>query len=114
MTRDDLTKLRTMGHYEQAFARPSKHGYNLKELIFINGDCVFLKDGQCSVYHNRPAACRVFPFSFSGKGSCVDSACPHAGEFKKDPVFMEMGKNEMEKIVGEIERSIRIYRESES
>lgn len=27
-----------------------------------NGDCVFLEDGKCSVYHYRPTQCRTFPF----------------------------------------------------
>ena len=63
LTHEDVSRLLTMGHYEQTFARPSRHGHNLKELVFLGGECIFLKTGKCSVYYNRPTACRIFPMS---------------------------------------------------
>ena len=32
----------------------------LKELP--NFDCIFLKEGRCSIYHERPKQCRTYPF----------------------------------------------------
>jgi len=28
----------------------------------INGKCIFLKDGNCQIYLDRPLICRCFPF----------------------------------------------------
>ncbi len=45
------------------------------------GQCVFLKDAQCSVYKVRPLICRFYPFELSTdeKGVCtfrVTEECP--------------------------------------
>ncbi len=49
--------------------------------------CRFLKKGQCSIYSERPAACRIYPVQFGGSaqgasGSQViiglDSFCPES------------------------------------
>lgn len=43
------------------YIREISGSYSLKELPPEN-DCVFLKEGQCSVYGARPRQCRTFPF----------------------------------------------------
>jgi len=110
LTKKDITRLLTYGHYEQVFARPSKHAKNIKELIFVNGECVFLKDDKCSVYDNRPTACRIFPYCFDGRKGCVDDECPHADEFREDAAFLSRAESGMREIIEDVERSIRTAR----
>ncbi len=48
--------------------------------------CKFLKNGQCSIYTERPAACRMYPVQVGGAGTDnsedvilgLDSSCPQA------------------------------------
>ena len=110
LTHEDVTKLLTMGHYEQVFARPSRHGHNLKELIFERGDCIFLKSGRCSVYENRPTACRIFPFTYDENGGSVDPACPNGNEFKSDENFLITSRAGMERIVQDVEKTVTAYK----
>jgi len=114
LTKKDITKLLTFGHYEQVFAKPSRHGMNLKELIFVNGDCVFLKSNKCSVYENRPMACRIFPYCSDGSASGIDNECPHADEFRADPAFLGYAEAGMREIVADVERTIRSSQKVES
>ena len=106
LTRHDIERLLTMGHYEQVFAKPSIHGHNIKELIFMDGECIFLKGGKCSVYHNRPTACRIFPYTFDNGRETVDSQCPHGRDFENDPNFISNGKEGLQRIIEDIQRSI--------
>ncbi|MBN1389892.1 MAG: YkgJ family cysteine cluster protein [Candidatus Thermoplasmatota archaeon] len=106
LTHDDVHKLLTMGHYEQTFARPSKWGHNLKELVFIQGKCIFLKDGICSVYKNRPAACRAFPMTLGDRGPVIDPSCPHGEHFRNDPNFKTEAEIGLKLIIEDIERTI--------
>ena len=39
-----------------------------------DGDCIFLKDGRCSIYAHRPWICRTYPFMLDGDELLV-SAC---------------------------------------
>ena len=109
LTHDDLIRLRTMGHYEETFARPSRHGHNLKELIFVDGNCVFLKRGKCSVYQNRPQACRIFPYTYDGKKGVVDNNCPHAREFQGNHSFMKNAESGMNDILVDIDNTVETY-----
>jgi len=106
LTHDDVDRLLTMGHYEQTFARPSRHGHNLKELIFENGTCIFLKDGKCSVYQNRPTACRIFPYVTEDGKDAIDSGCPHGDIFRKDEIFISTGRDGFKHIIKDVERTI--------
>lgn len=37
--------------------------YSIKEVkVDDNYNCIFLKDGLCSIYESRPEQCRTFPF----------------------------------------------------
>lgn len=51
-----------MRKYGDVFRR-GKIGVYLKK----NGWCVFF-DGKCRIYHERPEACRRYPFYFREKG----------------------------------------------
>jgi Fe-S-cluster containining protein len=103
-----------MGHYEQVFARPSKHGHNIKELIFMDGECIFLKSGRCSVYNNRPTACKIFPYTFDNGKETVDHDCPHCRNFEEDKNFISSGKEGLQRIIEDIQRSISLSMERES
>jgi len=46
--------------FTRKFVRQSHNRYSLIERP--NFDCVFLKDGGCSVYPARPTQCRTYPF----------------------------------------------------
>ena len=47
--------------------------------------CFFLKDNQCSVYADRPAGCRIYPFVMTQDGHTIrDEDCPHRREFPMD------------------------------
>lgn len=106
LTHDDINRLLTMGHYEQTFARASDWGYNLKEMIFQDGKCVFLKDGNCSVYDNRPTACRIFPLTIGEHVGMIDSSCPHAIIFEKDERFLSEANHGLKRIIEDIESTI--------
>ena len=113
LTHEDVTKLLTMGHYEQVFARPSRHGHNLKELIFERGDCIFLKSGRCSVYENRPTACRIFPFTYDETGGSIDPACPHGDSFENDENFLRNSRIGMEIIVQDVEKTVTAFKKAQ-
>jgi Fe-S-cluster containining protein len=55
----------------------------------INGlNCVFYSKPNCSIYHNRPLACKNYPFTFLGKDNKrlfswaknAEKTCPGIGE----------------------------------
>jgi len=108
LTHHDIDRLLTMGHYEQTFARPSRWGHNLKELIFFQGECIFLQKGKCSVYSNRPTACRIFPMTMGESGMEIDPSCPHGQVFKNDQVFMKEAGNGLQRIIEDVQRTLAI------
>ncbi|MGA1848357.1 MAG: YkgJ family cysteine cluster protein [Thermoplasmatota archaeon] len=108
LTHDDIHRLLTMGHYEQVFAKPSKWGHNLKEMIFVDGSCIFLQSGKCSVYNNRPTACRIFPMTLGKNGAEMDPSCPHGDHFARDNSFIESARSGLHRIIDDIERTISI------
>ena len=108
LTHHDIDRLLTMGHYEQTFARPSRWGHNLKELIFFQGECIFLQGGKCAVYNNRPTACRAFPMTLGETGSEIDPSCPHGDHFRVDDSFVEEAGNGLKRIIEDVERTIAI------
>jgi Fe-S-cluster containining protein len=100
-----------MGHYEQTFARQSRHGHNLKELIFMDGDCIFLKNGSCSVYNNRPTACKIFPYTMDKGDECFDTGCPHHKEFEKDEAFIDSARDGFSRIIEDIQSTMSKFQE---
>ena len=48
------------GEFLSRFAYPMTGGHSLREEK--NGDCVFFKEGRCSIYKVRPTQCRTYPF----------------------------------------------------
>ena len=40
-------------------------------------DCIFLNgDLSCSIYHDRPFVCRIYPFELDGKTMKIGALCP--------------------------------------
>jgi len=113
LTHEDVSKLLTMGHYEQTFARPSRHGHNLKELVFLGGECIFHKLGKCSVYYNRPTACRIFPMTLQENGPGLDNLCPHCSEFKTDEEFIAASETGLNRIITDVQRTLSTYNDIE-
>ncbi len=61
---------------------PDDHGQ-----VALSLPCKFLKKGQCSVYSERPVACKFYPVQFGGSGQGtsgqqviigLDSLCPES------------------------------------
>ena len=113
LTHEDVSRLLTMGHYEQTFARPSRHGHNLKELVFLGGECIFLKTGKCSVYYNRPTACRIFPMTLQENGPGLDTLCPNCSDFRQDGEFVVMAENGLNRIISDVQRTLTSYSDIE-
>ncbi|MHA1792410.1 MAG: YkgJ family cysteine cluster protein [Promethearchaeota archaeon] len=53
-----------------------------------NGECIFLKNGYCSIYPVRPRICQAFPFTFRRRGASIEisltefasNSCPGVGK----------------------------------
>lgn len=75
------------------FAYPIEGGHSLREEK--NGDCVFFKEGRCSVYEVRPTQCRTYPFWAENLRSerawaATCRECPGIGEgrlYEKDELL---------------------------
>jgi Fe-S-cluster containining protein len=79
LTARDAKRLEAAGHRD--FCRVTDQG----ELRLVNrhGRCVFLRDGRCSVYADRPDGCRSYPLILDLDEDRVvrHDFCPHGAEF---------------------------------
>jgi len=76
LSKKDIQRLEALGYRKNQFARFDKQGY--ATLKNREGYCVFydLKTRRCSVYHNRPSGCRVYPVIVDEeKGIVLDAIC---------------------------------------
>ena len=55
------------------------------------GSCLYLKNGKCSIYDNRPPACKIYPFSPFYDELFIDLSCPAVGN---EGVKLPSNKNE--------------------
>jgi hypothetical protein len=84
LTEEDAARLDALGHARAAFSLVAADG--TLQLRNVDGACYFLKEGQCSVYADRPAGCRVYPFVLTPGGSLTrDPDCPWRHEFAAQP-----------------------------
>jgi Fe-S-cluster containining protein len=53
------------------------------QLVNLDGHCIFLVDGRCSVHDDRPEGCRLYPLilDLSVDRVVLDTVCPWVGEF---------------------------------
>jgi Fe-S-cluster containining protein len=83
LTEEDARRLEALGHARAAFSRTLDGALTLAN---VSGACYFLKDGRCSVYDERPAGCRLYPFVLTPEGRMVrDEDCPWRREFREAP-----------------------------
>lgn len=83
LTLADIRRLESAGFSD--FARENREGD--LELRNRDGRCVFLEDGRCRVYDQRPVGCQLYPLILDlGLNRVVrDDYCPHHEEFPIDP-----------------------------
>lgn len=85
LTDDDAARLSGLGHAREAFSLVDQETGELR-LKNVDGACFFLKDDRCSIYAERPAGCRIYPFVLTPQGKVVrDEDCPHRREFRQAP-----------------------------
>jgi Fe-S-cluster containining protein len=80
LTRGDATRLEAAGHRD--FFTEAANG-DLR-LTNRDGRCVFLEEGRCSAYADRPDGCRSYPLVLDLDEDRVvrHDFCPHADEFR--------------------------------
>jgi uncharacterized protein len=80
LTDADLARLERAGH--AGFWDEDREG--TRRLCNREGHCVFLRDGLCVAYQDRPEGCRLYPLVLYIDGGEVDTDdfCPHHLEFR--------------------------------
>jgi len=80
LTEADVMRLEARGH--TAFT----HELDTGDLALVNvdGHCVFLCHGRCSVYPDRPQGCRLYPLvlDLDLDRVVLDSFCPFSAELR--------------------------------
>jgi Fe-S-cluster containining protein len=76
----DVERLQRQGH--SGFYTEDDDGY--LQLRNVDGHCVFLQDGQCTVYPWRPEGCVLYPLILYTDCDEVGlhGFCPHRHEFR--------------------------------
>lgn len=82
LSEEDIRLILEKGHLE--FTR-LVDGYQCLENV--NGACVFLENGLCSIYEYRPLGCRFYPVIFDEERNCaiMDEFCPYLEMFRIEP-----------------------------
>jgi hypothetical protein len=76
----DVARLAARGHDPHRFAREEAGWLLLRN---EQGACVFLRQGACSVYDDRPEGCRLYPLVYEeDTGPAMDELCPWRAEFQ--------------------------------
>jgi Fe-S-cluster containining protein len=106
LTEADRARLEAAGHLDFFFVNDD---FDL-QLMNVDGRCVFLVDGQCSVYEVRPEGCRLYPLILDVSVARIvrDSFCPWSSEFD----FVEGDFVNLRRSVAEEEHEARIRRSS--
>lgn len=79
----DLERLKALGHDPRRFGRVDDGWLILRN---EKGACVFLREGQCGVYADRPEGCRLYPLVYEEDlGPAMDELCPWRDEFRPGP-----------------------------
>jgi Fe-S-cluster containining protein len=79
LTEVDAAQLEAAGHRDFFFINDD---HDL-QLVNVDGHCVFLINGRCSVHDDRPEGCRLYPLilDLSVDRVVLDAFCPCAKEF---------------------------------
>lgn len=86
----DIARLEAAGHRREDFLVRDAQGFLQLRNVPAEGGrshCVFLKEGRCSVYADRPQGCRLYPLVLAPDAKRVvrDADCPWRAEFSMDP-----------------------------
>lgn len=90
LTEEDAARLEGLGHARAGFSRLDEDGTLLlrtRDEPRADGKrpCFFLRDERCSIYADRPAGCRIYPFVLTPEGRMVrDEDCPWRREFSAE------------------------------
>jgi Fe-S-cluster containining protein len=76
------------------------------QLLNVDGHCIFLVNGLCSVHDDRPEGCRLYPLilDLSVDRVVLDSFCPWATDFE----FNRDDTVELRRSVTDEEREARL------
>jgi Fe-S-cluster containining protein len=80
LTEADVALLEAAGRRRFSFLNEDR----VPQLRNVSGHCVFLVEGRCSVYEQRPEGCRLYPLILDLDLDRVvrDDFCPFADEFE--------------------------------
>jgi hypothetical protein len=79
LSEEDIRIILEKGHME--FSR-LVDGYQCLENV--DGACIFLHNGLCSIYEYRPLGCQLYPVIFDEEQYCaiMDDFCPNRDMFR--------------------------------
>lgn len=79
LTEADVARLEAAGNRDFFFVNDD-HDLQLRN---VDGHCIFLDNGLCSVHDDRPEGCRLYPLilDLSVDRVVLDTVCPWTGEF---------------------------------
>lgn len=66
LNEEELIQIKKNNENDNFFLKIDDGLFNLKT---IRGKCIFLKNGKCSIYQNRPTDCKLFPFDIIKQNS---------------------------------------------
>ena len=80
LSEEDITRIEHLGYKIEEFLE-EKDGF--MTLRNKNEFCIFLKNGACSIYENRPQGCRFYPliYDFDFEDIVIDNLCVHYEDF---------------------------------
>ncbi|MDD3398288.1 MAG: YkgJ family cysteine cluster protein [Candidatus Methanomethylophilaceae archaeon] len=104
-------------HPRQLVKKDHPHNHLALALKKGKGSCVFLQDRRCSIYHDRPAFCRQFPFHFHvGERVKVelDLSCRGLWTGQGQEAIMEakeLATTANDRLARALKQSVPVYRE---
>ena len=75
LTYRDIENIQKMGYNRQFFVSENKGWLQLKNR---NGRCVFHDGTRCTIYHNKPEGCSLYPVVYNrdNNSAILDNECP--------------------------------------
>jgi Fe-S-cluster containining protein len=104
LTEADAARLEAAGQQDFFFVNDD---HDL-QLVNVDGHCLFLVEGRCSVRDERPVGCRLYPLilDLSVDRVVLDAFCPWAKEFS----FTQDDRVQLRRAVAEEEKEARLRR----
>lgn len=86
-------------------------GRILRLKVDKKGKCVFLKDGKCRIYKERPLICQMYPFWFNKNLELVHHpSLIHCDLIDKDFLMTDKEFTQLKKTAGKIIKEAKIYK----